>query len=209
MVSRRPPNIPRQKLNVEVKTVDTVIGSLAYDSNSAIGSVMKLLNTIPTGNSAITRVGKKVELKAIQIRGMILAQSATLFEKCTTLLIWIRNPNKAATLPAVTEIMVSQSANALSNRDNASRFKIVRRLDTRISGDTQTVASDDTIQLFEEYVPFKAGKYVSCWTQGSVNGTIDEFEQGALVILSLGLNANGATITPLFSGNSRLYYNDI
>lgn len=209
IVKNLTPKIPRQKLKPEIKTVDTSAASMYFDTNSAVANCMKLLNTIPTGVLAINRLGKKVEGTAVHIRGYIQASSATVYEKVTLLLVWIRNANQFATLPAVTDILVSQNSNSLTNRDNAPKFKIVRRWDYTIVGDTTTVDTESVLQNVEHYVPLKAGKYVSTWTQGSANGTIGEFEQGAMILLTVGFNANGATTTPVGEFKTRYYFYDV
>lgn len=189
----------------EKKTVDTNIG-LNFDTNSAVANSMKLLNTIPTGNSAITRNGKSVTLKAVAIHGVVSAASATLVQKCVLLLIYIRNPNQAATLPAWTEIMATQEASALTNRDNASKYKILRRWEIEISGNSTTPATGREQQVFNEYIPLH--DMPSVWTAGDSTGVIADFVKGALILASLGNSANGATTTPTFSGNSRVYFSD-
>lgn len=192
-------------LRLEPKTVDSSF-SLNFDSNSAVANSMKLLNTIPTGTSAITRVGKRVCLKSVLIRGSIEAAGATIGEKCALLLIYIRNPNQAATLPAWTEILTSQSSVALTNRDNASKFKIVRRWDYDVIGNTTTPATGSEIITVNEFVKLK--DLPSVWTSASTAGTIGEFEEGALILASVGKQANGATTTPTIAGNARVYFED-
>jgi len=116
----------------ETKTVDAALSSMRYDNNSAVANTMQLLNTVPTGTSGTTRIGKRVNCKAVHIRGYITAASATTLEAIATILLWIRTPNQAVALPAWTEILATQSAAALTNRDNAPKFKILRRWDHKV-----------------------------------------------------------------------------
>jgi len=198
-------------LKPETKTVDTDVYTtpLRFDTNSVVANTMRLVNTIPVGNSCVSRIGKKVTLKALAIRGAILSNTATTQDRVSLLLVWIRNPNQAANLPAWTEILTAQSSYAMNNRDNASKFKIVRRWDYAVIGNTTTPQSGMENIPVDEYVTFKKDKYVSCWTQASVNGTINEFEQGALILCSVGTNAYGATTTAQLYANTRLYFQDV
>lgn len=193
-------------LRLEPKTVDAAPSSMRFSNDSAVANSMLLFNTIPTGTSSITRVGKRVNLKAVAIRGSINAASATTVEKCTLLLIYIRTPNQGAALPAWNTILASQSSNSLTNRDNASKFKIIRRWDFSVSGNSTTPQTSEENYVVEEFV--KLGGLPSVWTNASTAGTIDEFEEGALILGTVGGSNYGATVTPLFSGSTRVYFED-
>jgi len=177
-----------------------------FDTDSAVANCMKLLNTIPTGTSTVTRIGKRVTLKAISIRGNIQAASAGTINKVALVLIYIRTPNQAATLPAITEILVTQSSSSLTNRDNASKFQIVRRWDYIVTGNSTTPATGNEMYTIDEFI--NLGMKPSTWTSASTAGTIGEFEEGALVLLSLGSSANGATTTPVGGFGCRCYFQD-
>lgn len=193
-------------LKLETKTVDTSVGPLNFDNNSAVANCMQLLNTVPTGTSSVTRVGKAVQMVSVQIRGEITASTATIAHKVALLLVYIRNPNQAATLPAVTEILTAQSSNQLTNRDNSSKFKIVRRWEYSVIGNITTPQCGNELICVDEYV--ELGYLDSVWTSASTAGTIAEFEKGALILLAVGDAANGATTTPVFVGRTRVYFKD-
>lgn len=196
-------------LKPEVKTVDSLMNLMQFSTDSTVANCMLLLNTVPTGNSAITRIGKKVAAKAIQIRGTLLVSTATKADNVALMLVWIKTPNLAATLPAVTEILKTQHVASLTNRDNASKFKIVRRWNYVLTGN-QTTPSTGTEEIcIDEYVTLKPSKYESVWSQGSVNGTIGEFEKGALILLCVGEEAYNATTTVTIYGNTRYFFVDV
>lgn len=189
----------------ERKAVDSS-STMNFDSNSAVANCMQLLNTIATGSASNQRIGKRVTLRAVMVRGRVAAQSATIYEKCVLMLVYIKTPNQAATLPAVNEILVSQSSNALTNRDNASKFRILRRWEWIVTGNSTAPATGQEQHAVEEYV--RLPNLPSLWTNASTAGTIGEFVEGALILLSVGINANGATTTPAFTGNQRVYFSD-
>lgn len=164
------------------------------------------MNTIPVAASPVGRVGKKVDLKCIAIRGNVVAASSGTVHKCALMLVWIRSPNQAATLPAWTEIQVSQGSSSLTNRDGAPKFKILRRWDFTVTGNSTTPATGNEERSFEEFINLR-GKQ-SDWTNASVAGTIGEFEKGALLLMGTGSSVFGATNTPVGSFNCRLYFTD-
>lgn len=207
VAARRADQQPPAGRKMEIKTVDTSLSTRNFDTDSAVANCMSLLNTVPTGNTAITRIGKSINMTALALRGRIASSTATTIERIAMLLIYVRNNNQAATLPAVTEILVTQGASALTNRDNASKFKIVRRWDLAMRGNTTTPAAGGELVAVDEFIRFKK-PLIAQWTQGSVNGTIGEFEKGSLLLLTVGTTANGATTTPTFNGNARLYFMD-
>lgn len=189
----------------EKKTLDTAI-AMNFDSNSAVASCMTNLTVIPNGNTGITRMGKSVNLRAVAIRGQIEAASATVEEKVSLLLVLIKTPNAATTLPAVNEILLTQSANALTNRDNASKFRILRRWDYTVIGNSTTPATESTLFDIEEYVDLKGVE--ALYQQGTTSGAIGSQIKGCLILLAVGTKANGATTTPTMVGNARLYFSD-
>lgn len=194
-------------LKAEVKTLDAAF-TLRMTTDSAVANCIQLLNTIPQDASPTSRIGKKVMMTGVAIRGWVYANTTYITQKGTLLLIYVRNNNQAATLPAIAEILVSQSSNALTNRDNASKFKILRRWDYALSGDFDTTpGGDKAVYVIEEFVKFKS-PLEACWTAAGTAGTIGQFEKGSLLLVSVGTQAEAGTAYALAVGNSRVYFND-
>lgn len=193
-------------IKTEVKTVDTAV-TLHYSVDGTVAQTMQLLNTIAQDASPTGRVGKKVMMTGVALRGSIFCGTALNVEKATTLLVYVRNNNQAATLPAWAEILVSQSNNALTNRDNASKFKILRRWDHALIGDSDSATTTSaTLIPFEEFIKFKK-PLEACWTTAGTAGTIGQFEKGSLILCTVGSLTEGGTHVS-FSGNSRVYFTD-
>lgn len=200
--------IPRANrgTKTEVKTVDTAV-TLHYTVDGTVAQTMQLLNTIAQDASPTGRVGKKVTMTGVALRGTIFCGTALNVEKATTLLVYVRNNNQAATLPAWAEILVSQSNNALTNRDNASKFKIIRRWDHALIGDSDSATTTSaTLIPFEEFIKFKK-PLEACWTAAGTAGTIGQFEKGSLILCTVGSLTEAGTHVS-FSGNSRVYFTD-
>lgn len=202
-----PPGM-RRRLAPEVKTVDTTVAAMNFDNNSAVAGTMLLLNTIAQDASPTGRIGKKIVMKGVHMHLRINAGTATIGEKCALLLVYVRTNNQAATLPAWTEVLTTQSATSQTNRDNASKFKIVRRWDFNIIGNVTAPATGQELKCIDEFVPFKKG-LESLWTNAGTAGTIGQFEKGSLILMSVGINGNGATTTPVANGTTRVYFLDV
>lgn len=204
----KPKTVPRS-VSIETKTLDLLNNTLNFDNNSAVANCMRLLNPVPTNINSQSRIGKRINGKAIQIRGQIRSSTATLYEKCAVLLIWVRSPNLAATLPAVTDILTSQTSNALTNLSNAPKYKILRRWELTCIGNTTTPSTGQELHCFDEYVPLKSLKYETLYDQTGSTGAINEIEKGALILLTVGNSANAAATTPVFIFNTRYYFDDM
>lgn len=196
----------------EMKTCDTALtsGKLNFDSTSIVDNMMQQLNAIPQNTSPIGRIGKRCIMKALQIRGHIFVGTATVYERISLMLVYVRNVNAitgTTVLPAITEILATQSSISLTNRDYASKHKILRRWDYVLTGNRTTPTTGREGMPFEEYIVFKKPLLVQ-YTGISTTGVYNEVEKGALLLISLGLSANGSTTTPVFVGNSRLYFSE-
>jgi len=157
------------------------------------------LAVIPTGTSVVTRIGKMIQCDSVQVRGSIVA-NASAGENCCTYLVYDREPNAAAALPAFTDILLGASANQLTNRDNAPRFKIVRKWNQSI------IAPDSKIAYIDEFVSL-GSKYPIKWQAANTDGATASKVKGNLILMTLGINANSAA-TPVGTLNVRLNFSD-
>lgn len=204
--------VMQARVRDEMKTVDTTLsaGTLNFDNNSAVAARMQHINVVTQGTSAIQRIGKRLIMKAVQIRGVIKAASATTVQKCSLLLVYVRSVNSISgttTLPAMTEIMTNQSANSLTNRDYAGKYKILRRWDFVVTGNITNPATGNEEKIFEEYIVFKKPLLTQFNSVGTT-GVYDQVEKGALLLISLGEDNYLSTTTPLFTGYTRVYFSE-
>lgn len=193
-----------QARSSERKYLNNSIGSYnAWDTTGQVSDI----GVVPTGTSVNTRVGKMVNLTGVQIRGTVKAASLTL-SRCALLLVYDREPNGAA-LPGITDILQSASSNAQTNRDNAPRFKIVRRWDFAMTGSAGAAnPSDNVIHLIDDYVPLKFGKYPQKYTAANTDGSNTGRIKGGLYLVTIGDVANGTT-TPTGSIATRVEFEDV
>lgn len=175
----------------EKKYLNNAIGSYtAWDTTGQVSDI----SVVPLGTSVNQRIGKMVNLTGVQIRGTVTSGSGSK-DHCALLLVYDREPNAAASLPAITDILNSASSNAQTNRDNAPRFKIVRRWDFVMVGTPGTAsAAAETVHIIDEFVPLKRGKYPIKYTAANTDGANTGKIKGNLVLVTIGNNAAGAAI---------------
>jgi len=183
-----------QALSKEKKYVDTQ-STYNYDTTGSRIDV----SIVATGTGVNGRIGKMIGCDSVQIRGSITASASA--NECTcTYLIYDREPNAAAALPAVADILTSASSVSLTNRDNAPRFKIVRKWNNLI------IAPDSKTAYIDEFVKL-GNKYPIKWLAANTDGATASKVKGNLILMTLGNNANSAA-TPVGALNVRLNYSD-
>lgn len=188
----------------EKHATDVASGDLRFDTNSTVGNTMEHLNLIVRDTSNTGRIGKNIVMTGVAIRGGIYAPSTMGATRLhiAMLLIYVRNYNQLAALPPWADILAAQNSNALTNRDNASKFKILRRWDY-----VSSLTDNHSINVVDEYVKFPRG-LVTEWISGNADGTAPGIEKGCLILGTVGEAVYDANTTPVFNGNSRVYFKD-
>lgn len=215
MRRRRRPTMARIREEMKTAEYDGSTNTLTFANDDVITNVaIAHLNVIACGVTSQTRIGKRVIMKALQIRGAIVPDTASTPQKVSLILVYVRSVNAVAggtttALPHVTEILTTRSPNALTNRDYASKFKILRRWDYYLSGVSGTsAATGNEGRVFEEYIVFKK-PLLAQWQAGpNTTGIYSEMEKGALLLISLGNVATAATTNYKFNFQSRLYFTE-
>jgi len=195
-------NQPR--IRDEMKTHDKGIAHNFNITND--NGQITMLNEVPQGNSSLSRIGKRIIMKALQMRGRINVASATAVNsKVCVLLIYVRSVNStgSSVLPNPSEILTAANSFALTNRNYASKFKILRRWDYVVAGSSAD-PNERSKHVFEEYIVFKK-PLVTQWLSGTDTGVYATTEKGALLLMCLG---DTATDSPSFSATARLYFNE-
>jgi len=215
------PNTGRSRL-MEHKTFDynptgsnSVIMYSGTDVNPAVtpfapvtGASAGCINQVPIGNSSITRVGRRMNITAVAIRGQLYSSTSTPAAKATLMLIWDRHPNKAAALPAWNTILTSQSPDSLTNKDYAPRFKILRRWDFCIigAGTAGSPLNPNSVQLVDEFVKLK--NKVTIWDAADTTGIVTDMIEGALYLYFVSDETDASGNAPKGIFNTRIYFQD-
>lgn len=164
--------------------VDTSVSPIAGNTTGSIA----LLNTVPQGTSVNTRVGKKILLKGLQMRGTVNGDSNCITSQFALMIVWDRRPSGA--LPAITDILDTVSPVSFLNDSNSSRFHVLWRYDSVNIGASTSAQTDTQAQVFNEYVKIpKNYKQTSYRALGT--GAIADIDEGALYFVAVGGNVAG------------------
>lgn len=189
------------RVSGETGFVDVASTSYNLDTTGSI----TLLNTVAQGASVSQRVGKKIVLKSLQMRGQMVNNSTAISNDVAFLIVYDRRPTGA--LPAITDILASVNAQAMNNDANSGRFVIIKRCDELLLGNTSAVASltERTALGTDHYIPLgnKPTTYKAAGT-----GAIADIEQGALYFVTVG-NAVAGTSAAIVNCTFRLRFQDI
>lgn len=102
----------------ELKNIDTTLGVPAVGVTTG---VLTLLNGTTQGTTATTRLGRRITVKSIYIRGnLTLNPTSTGFSEFRLLIVYDKQAN--ATAPVATDILVADTINNVNNLSNSRRF---------------------------------------------------------------------------------------
>lgn len=173
------------------------------------------INQIAQGTGNIQRIGKKVMMRALHLRGHMYldpALDASVSGGAVSMvLVYDRDPNKSASVPPATTVFAAQSSLAQTNKDFATRFKILRRWDWSLSGSSVDATGDPATltiqqgQRFDEYYTFPESAQEVLWDTSDVTGNFTSIVKGALYLYGLSnFEANCAIVSMSF----RIYFDD-
>lgn len=185
------------------------IATASYEL-STTGSIT-LLNTVAQGASVNQRVGKKIVMKGLLCRGSLVNRSTALLNDVAFIIVYDKRPTGA--LPNITDILNAIDPKAMNNDANAGRFRILKRVDeTLIGNSSQTVppVSDGNLT---EATQKNADFYLDLRSLGVTykaagTGAIGDIEEGALYLVTVGSNVTGTTSANLSCG-FRLRFLDV
>ena len=185
---------------------DSAVG---FDLSGTTTTVI-LINPIAQGTGVTQRVGKKVVMKGLQFRGESRNVGATAGRvRQSYMIVYDKRPT--GSLPAITDILITNSPVSLNNDNNAGRFRILKRVDQELLGNTvltagampalsdcSAVSEDWYLDMKSAPVTYKAGG----------TGTIGDIEEGALYFVCTGDNP-GSVGSSVMDGNCRLRFLDV
>lgn len=160
---------------------------LAYASYpcNTTGSIT-LIATIAQGASVNQRVGKKVALKSLQIRGVAINDTAATVNDVAVIIVYDRRPT--GSLPAITDVLDTANAASFNNDSNSGRFKIIKRMDFVLTGNSTTPATGNEAMNLDCFIPLNGLPAVF---KAAGTGAIGDIEEGALYCITVGTNAAG------------------
>ena len=204
----------RAVANTEQKAFD--IAQATYNI-STTGSVTLLAYPI-TGADYNARIGRKIKLKSLYVRGRVGLEAAfagaqpivAVAQQVRMMIVYDMQPN--GVLASVTDILNTADPSSQLNLSNRERFKIVAErmwtfdplIYTTAGGSVGYVAWNNTMRGVKLYQ-----KMGFDMTFNAVNGgSIADIASGALLMVWIGSVAAGANTDTNFIGTTRVRYAD-
>lgn len=167
--------------------VDLASASYALDTTGSI----TLIATIAQGTSVNQRIGKKAMLKSIQCRGFMFQGTTATVNDVAYLIVYDRRPT--GSLPVITDVLVSANSQSMNNDTNSGRFKILKRVDVQMAGNSTTPATGQEIHSEDWFL--KVNRRIIFKAAGT--GAIGDIEEGALYLITVGQNVAGTAAATL------------
>jgi len=189
---------PGQRSLMEAKVVDTDPANYSMDTTGSV----TLINGVATGSDFTDRIGRKIILKSVYVRGIIKpVDSQTNDALCRMMVVYDMQANGAA--PAITDILKSATSQSQLNMNNRDRFKII--FDKVVALGARDIASGYTGLV--NVVPIKKYKKLRHETvfSGTLS-TIGSISTGALYLVNVGDQSSG--LGGNFSGSVRVRFID-
>lgn len=196
--------------NVELKVADTTSVQMLFDADGTF----QLLALPQLGSDFNQRVGRKIMLKTLFIRGQIAQNTAysTLTAStrpgglCRLIVFLDMQPN--GTAPLYTDLLNLQAPWAQLNLNNRDRFKVLKdkivALDPFVyntTSQTSAATGANTVKVFK----FFKNINIETIFNGTNGGTIADINSGALWLFTIG---NWSTQAPTLEFTARVRYND-
>lgn len=215
--SRRFARVVRDRLG-ENKYFDTATTGVVIGSDAAAAVLVQDLAIIPQGTTVSKRIGKKLRVMRLQVKGNVRLNAAANTStgaqgQCVRLsVVWDREPDKAALVPVTTDVYASNSSLALTNRDNAPRFKILKEMyfdfsPVVVAAGITTTPDPTLTQHFCEYLDFSKKDLEIIWTSADTTGATAAKIKGNLLLV-ITANQTLATAGVFMDANWRVDFED-
>lgn len=177
---RRVPR-PMPMARKEVNYVDLASAVYAFNTTGSI----TLIATIAQGAGIQQRVGKRVQLKSIEGRGLVTSDSTATVAGGRMLIVYDKRPTGA--LPAITDILGSINYYAFNNDDNSGRFLILKNQPFVCTGNNTTAGqiNDSSMQVADFYLKLTKKQLMTTY-KAVGTGAIGDIEMGALYLVTVG-----------------------
>lgn len=189
-----PGNVRRGRTNLSARGfVGSVADAKFFDTAEAsyptntTGSITHL-NIVPQGTTINSRVGKAYKCTSVAVRGQVQCDTTTTLATAACYLVWDYQPNKV--LAAITDVLDSVSSSSFPKRENALRFKIIKKWSYCLSGNSTTPSAAFQSYRIDDYVKLPSD-CSTLLTSADSTGVIGDMINGALLFISVGNIAAG------------------
>jgi len=164
-----------------------------------------VLNQIPQGTTQSTRIGRKLKITGIRIKGIVAAAAAGTYSLAGWVLVHQKTPNNPAAMPNYNDIWVTQHINSLRNVDNNDKLRVLRSWSSVVTGNSATPATGKEMVEFDEMIDLKNKEVITEWTAADTTGVYGNMERGGLLLYAI---SSGSAAAPQMFCSARLYYED-
>lgn len=162
----------------ELRNLDTVPGIPAVGTTTGY---LTLLNGCSQGTTATTRLGRRITMKSIYIRGN-LQMAATTTGYCPVRILVVYDKQTNATAPSASDILVADAVNNVNNLSNSRRFVTLFDEIIPVIGSAGPQAAYVTLyKKLNHVVEFNAGSA----------GTVGDIQTGSIYSLIYANNLTG------------------
>lgn len=172
----------------EKKCVDVASATYLCDTTGSVTA----LNLIDEGTTESSRIGRRVQIKSVQLRGMVdPVDGSTSACFARVMLIWDKQVN--GVIATIAQILSAATSNSFMNLDNRERFVVLMDKPFAVGAfsnvATTAYAQSPTVHAVNEYKQLPANSYTIYDGTGSGIGDINT---GALYLVTIGNQAAGA-----------------
>lgn len=191
---------PRAARVGELKNIDVVTGETEVTTTGAF----YLLNGCVQGAAATNRIGRKINMKSLQVHGQLKTDSTTTFDRMKVAIIYDRQANAAN--PTAALVFTADTPFSMQNLDNSDRFVILKRFDCDMVGTAAatTAPTDKSIYTIDFFIPLN--ELVTKFDTSNA-GDITDITSGSLFLYAVGMNPTG-TAAGSITFTSRVRFHD-
>jgi hypothetical protein len=199
----------------ELKCFDVTPGNLNF-LTSGTGTSVGVYNAIVQGSDVYNRIGRKIYMKSIHIRGTIVPIATSVADTGRILVVYDSQPNGGG-LPVVGSVLqdcnggVATNGSSHLNINNRQRFKIIKDYQVLLPSETYTagvvtaLGMTDFVEnsfMINWFLPLKG---LEAAYQLTNTGTVTDIQSGSILIFAL---SNSGDNKWSFTFTTRLRYYD-
>lgn len=200
---------PFRRITAERKVIDTDTANYACNTTGSV----TLVNGVAIGSDYTDRVGRKIRLKSIYVRGLVSRNltlgGGTLLPDVARMLIVFDTQTNGAT-PSVTDILKEATATSQLNLNNRDRFKVLIDKQYAIAPYLISDTATQSYALAGSPTTYQVKKYKKLNHEVVFNGTqgtVGSISTGALWMVWVGSTAVDQT-DPVATVSVRIRFED-
>lgn len=175
----------------ELKAFDLALSQSAFTT----AGVFTLLNVPVNGAEIYQRVGRKIYMKSLHLRGAVVSLATSIQQDLVRIIVFYDSQPNAAASNLATLLQDSNAAAATSgtsgiNLNNRERFKIIRDIQLSLPSITDTGGVITNVSQFDQANKFSINEFIKLkgletMFNATNGGTIADVTSGSLYLLTV------------------------